>query len=139
MLEFFIPIEPVAQGRPKFRTFAPKGEGKRPIVSTYDPVKSKSFKQQIIYYVKKLKLVPYAKDVPLVLRLRFLLSKPKSVKRKLPVVKPDLDNFTKGVKDALKGLTWEDDSQVCDSSQRKRYVDSNKQAGIWVQIDEIKE
>lgn len=39
----------------------------------------------------------------------------------LPVTKPDADNYLKGVKDALKGVIWKDDSQVVDAFVRKRY------------------
>jgi Holliday junction resolvase RusA-like endonuclease len=35
--------------------------------------------------------------------------------------KPDLDNLVKAVKDALKGVTWDDDGRVFDSSQLKVY------------------
>lgn len=138
MLEFFIPIEPVPQGRPRFRVFQAKGGGK-PRVTTYDPKESKDFKEAIIRHLKKLKLIPYDKDIPVMLRLRFFLSKPKSVKRQHPTVKPDLDNLTKGVKDALKGFAWYDDSQVCASGQSKKYAPEGQQAGVWVQVNEIKD
>ena len=41
----------------------------------------------------------------------------------LPVSKPDADNYGKIV-DALNGIVWRDDSQVCDSRVIKRYADS---------------
>ena len=132
MLEFFIPIEPVPQGRPRF---ARRGN----FVTTYDPAESRAYKAAVIAHVEKMGLVPYEKDIPVMLRLRFLLSKPKSVKRQYPTVKPDLDNLTKGVKDALKGFTWEDDAQVCASGQSKKYAAPGQQAGVWVQVNEIKD
>lgn len=128
MIEIFIPIEPVAQGRPKFRRYAN-------FVGTYDPGKSKSYKKEIIEFVQGKGLTPFAKDLPLILTVRFLLSKPKSVKRVHPVVKPDLDNLLKAVKDALKGLAWHDDSQVCQSSESKEYSQS---PGIWIGVRELK-
>ncbi|MCZ1265386.1 RusA family crossover junction endodeoxyribonuclease [Paenibacillus tundrae] len=38
-----------------------------------------------------------------------------------PVSKPDVDNYLKGVKDALKGIVWKDDSQVVEVFAQKRY------------------
>jgi Holliday junction resolvase RusA-like endonuclease len=41
--------------------------------------------------------------------------------RILPTRKPDIDNLEKSSLDALKGVVWEDDSQVVDQHSRKRY------------------
>ena len=38
-----------------------------------------------------------------------------------PTVKPDLDNFEKSVKDALKGIAWVDDAQVVQAVKSKAY------------------
>lgn len=130
MISIFIPMEPVPQGRPKFRRHAT-------FVQTYDPGKSRDYKKELSDAVKKLNVVPFAKDLPLVLSIRFLLTKPKSVKRVFPVVKPDLDNLVKAVKDALKGIAWHDDSQVCDSRESKRYAIS--EAGMYIEVRELKE
>src|SRR5690606_4329523 len=37
----------------------------------------------------------------------------------LPTVKPDLDNIEKAVKDALNGVVWTDDAQVCGGERWK--------------------
>ncbi|OMD02745.1 RusA family crossover junction endodeoxyribonuclease, partial [Paenibacillus odorifer] len=52
----------------------------------------------------------------------------------LPVTKPDADNYLKGVKDALKGIIWKDDSQVVDAFVRKRY---SAQPRIEVKIKQL--
>lgn len=41
----------------------------------------------------------------------------------LPTPRPDGDNHLKIVKDALNGIVWRDDSQVCDARVIKRYSD----------------
>lgn len=39
-----------------------------------------------------------------------------------PIVRPDLDNFEKAVTDALNGVVYRDDSQICDVVKSKRYA-----------------
>lgn len=51
-----------------------------------------------------------------------------------PTTKPDVDNYLKGVKDALKGIIWRDDSQVVDVYARKRY---SARPRIEVKIKEL--
>lgn len=41
----------------------------------------------------------------------------------LPMKKPDLDNVAKAVCDALNGIAYKDDAQVCKLSVRKYYSD----------------
>lgn len=61
---------------------------------------------------------------PLQMVLNFSLWKPKSKpKYKVwPDVRPDLDNYIKAVKDALKGIAYRDDSQVCLVIAKKGYA-----------------
>ncbi len=57
---------------------------------------------------------------------RFYLPRPKSVKiskRPLPSVKPDADKMLRGLFDALTGVAYVDDAQVCKASVEKRYAD----------------
>lgn len=60
---------------------------------------------------------------PLHLTLYFGMVKPKSRDRArpLPDSKPDFDNLTKLVCDALNGIVWMDDAQVTDCIVKKRY------------------
>lgn len=123
MIKFTILGEPVAQGRPKFST---RGGSTR----AYDPKKSSDYKDYV-----KLAASKYAPDElitePLRLEVTFYRPTPKSFSKKkaaeaeegrlLPVTKPDIDNYLKGVKDALNGVIWRDDSCVTDVVMRKRY------------------
>ena len=71
----------------------------------------------------------YARECPppwegaLKLDLVFYLPRPKSLPKKVVhhIKKPDCDNLTKPIKDALKGLIYRDDSQVVLLSVRKLY------------------
>jgi Holliday junction resolvase RusA-like endonuclease len=81
-------------------------------------------------------------DGPLDLQLVFLLPRPKSMvwkTRPMPrawhQAKPDLDNLVKAVKDALKGLTWRDDSQIGRVVAVKWYASIDEPPGVEVEID----
>lgn len=41
-----------------------------------------------------------------------------------PTVKPDIDNYTKGILDALNGVTWKDDSQIVNLIANKYYSEN---------------
>ena len=107
--------EPVAQGRPRFTT----GCG---YARAYDPEKSRKYKEQI----KREAVEQMAGRPPLegalVMRVRIYRSMPSAFSRKKvelaengllrPTTRPDMDNYLKGVKDALNGVCWKDDSQI---------------------------
>lgn len=128
LMIFFIEGHPVAQGRPKFFR---RGNH----VGAYDPAKSKDWKSWV-------KMVATSKGVkplsgPVSLSLTFQFTRPVSVsakKRPHHTVKPDLDNCIKGIKDALKGIAWIDDSQVCQIDASKVYADS---PGVRVAISGV--
>ncbi|MFD2116370.1 RusA family crossover junction endodeoxyribonuclease [Paenibacillus yanchengensis] len=123
MIQFTVYGEPVAQGRPKFTTAGG-------FARAYDPKKSRDYKDYV-----KIAAAEYAPsellEGPLAVMIIAYRSIPKSFsKRKTaaaeageiyPTTKPDADNYLKGVKDALKGVMWKDDSQVVDAYARKRY------------------
>ena len=115
MISLIIYGECVAQGRPRFST---RGGFAR----AYDPAKSKDYKDYI-----RLAAVEHMRGSPpltgaLALSVRVYRSIPKSMSKIKatraeageirPITKPDLDNYEKGIKDALKSICWKDDSQI---------------------------
>ena len=60
---------------------------------------------------------------PITISMIFRMKKPKTVKRALPTVAPDLDKLIRGVLDALTGCAYLDDSQVIDIKAKKVYSD----------------
>jgi len=74
---------------------------------------------------------PAPLTAPIVLTLLFVLPVPKAwprrrilqlADREIPhVSRPDLDNLEKLVKDAMNGVFWSDDQQVCGVTKRKIY------------------
>ncbi|WP_308722469.1 RusA family crossover junction endodeoxyribonuclease [Paenibacillus polysaccharolyticus] len=123
MITFTVYGEPVPQGRPRAST-------QGGFVRMYDPEKSKDYKDYV-----RLAAAEHAPNVllegPLGMMLTVYRSIPKSFSKKKviqaeageirPVSKPDVDNYLKGVKDALKGIIWKDDSQVVEVFAQKRY------------------
>ena len=66
-------------------------------------------------------------QVQIVIRLLKPASKPKK-KPCWPTSKPDSDNYAKLVLDALNGVLWRDDSQVCRLFVEKAYCDPSHPA-----------
>jgi Holliday junction resolvase RusA-like endonuclease len=122
-ISFIVYGEPVAQGRPRF---ARRGN----FVKTYDPQKSAEYKDTV-YSVAIQNRPPELLQGALAVTIGCYRSIPASFSKRrtelaeageiLPLTKPDVDNYAKGIKDALKGVIWRDDSQVVKLTVTKRY------------------
>ncbi|GGF82936.1 hypothetical protein GCM10010912_30050 [Paenibacillus albidus] len=138
MIQFTVYGEPVAQGRPRASTATG-------FVKMYDPAKSRDYKDYVRLAARE--YAPAALlEGPLGVAVTAYRSMPKYLSKSpakaaaaergeiLPTSKPDADNYLKGVKDALKGVIWVDDSQVVDAFVRKRY---SARPRIEVKIKEL--
>ncbi|QWH09512.1 RusA family crossover junction endodeoxyribonuclease [Bacillus mycoides] len=128
MIKFTVLGEPVAQGRPRAST-RKKANGKVE-VKMYDPSKSRDFKQYVglvasQYAPEKLLEGPLQLEVKVYKPSLKSFSKKKALAAEegllRPTTKPDVDNYVKGVKDALNKVIWNDDSQVVDLKVSKWY------------------
>lgn len=109
--------EPTAQGRPRFTT-------RTGYAKAYDPQKSRDAKDYIRLAAVQQMHGAKPLDGALSLGIQVYRSMPKSFSRRKvqaaeakelrPVTKPDLDNYVKLIKDALKLICWKDDSQVAE-------------------------
>jgi Holliday junction resolvase RusA-like endonuclease len=130
MIEFIlnVPMEPVAKGRPRMTKTG----------HTYTPEKTRSAEGELKFWaLKELKgkSLPLF-DGPVALSVGFVFPRPKSVKRKWHTTRPDLDNPTKLVLDALNGIVWRDDSQICELAARKMYGETGMiRLTVW-KLDE---
>src|SRR5690625_2830996 len=125
MISFTIPGKPVAQGRPRAARRGNK-------IMMYDPKPSKDYKEYVAKIAKE-----YAPEEPteaaLGVQMKIYREIPKSTTKKdrklineglkRPVVRPDTDNYTKAILDALNGIIYKDDSQIVDLKASKYYSD----------------
>lgn len=123
MIEITIPVEPVAQGRPRFNSHTKVA---------VDPKKSRDYKKLVAYYAEEHRPKQLL-DKPLSVLIDIYRTPPKSISKvkknhaelenetMRPITKPDVDNYAKGIKDALNGVIWTDDSKVVDLRVRKFY------------------
>jgi len=109
--EGYILIEPRAKARPRFF------RGK-----VYTPKETRQYETALRMALKKQWAdVPVPKDIPVGVSVVFHFTKPKSVKRDYPTVKPDLDNAQKALLDAMNGVVLHDDCQVVRIDAQKCY------------------
>ena len=127
MIVFTIPGTPVGKGRPRF---ARRGA----FVSTYTDSKTASYENLVKVKAEEAmvgrELIAGAVAVTILL----FITPPASWSNKkmlqalnheiLPTTKPDIDNVTKAIFDAMNEIVWNDDKQVVDVTIRKRYANT---------------
>lgn len=128
MIKLILPIEPVAQARPRARRF---GRG----IRLYDPPKTAKFKRSL-HKLAKASYHGKPLDGELEVTVIFGRAVQKSISKKerklrllgrhRPIVKPDLDNYIKSALDALTGVLWVDDNAIVKLIAEKRYMEQPK-------------
>lgn len=121
MIEFTILAPPVPKGRPLFSII---GHGRNAHVHVRTPDKTMAAESDIIRLSR-----PFAPRKPLSGPLHvttvFVVTRPERMdadrSRDWPHVKPDDDNYRKLVLDALNGIFWHDDAQICGGQSYKIY------------------
>lgn len=123
-LSFFVEGKPVAKARPRFN----RNSG-----NVFTPKKTTDFENKIIVAAAKKYFQAPMIDTPLTVHVCCYIKVPKSWSKKdkqkaldgllKPLSRPDIDNYLKGVLDALNGVIYKDDSQVVYASVLKRYSD----------------
>jgi Holliday junction resolvase RusA-like endonuclease len=147
ILDFFVPGTPIPKGSAKAFVVKGKNGGKpRAIVTQDNGDKQKPWASAISYTA--MQEMSFQKPVagPVYLTLHFTMPRVKShfgtgknatvLKNDAPywhTSKPDLDKLIRCVKDALTGIVWNDDSQVCFIvSASKRYC---KRPGVRIKVE----
>ena len=117
-VDIFLPGEPIGKGRPRFamgRTYTP------PATVAYEY----ALKTEAALAMRQTGLEPFEGPVAVKVVAYFSIPKSWSKTRRagayLHTTKPDLDNVLKML-DALNGVVWLDDAQVCEATVSKRYT-----------------
>lgn len=139
MLYIEIPGEPVAQGRPRATTINGR-------VRLYDPAKSKNYKEQVRLVAQSARQMAGIKLFTGPIRVRMVIHRKiptrfrkwekeqASVGKIRPTTKPDSDNYSKSLLDAMNGVIYEDDSQVVELSVSKFYSENPR---VEIRVEEI--
>lgn len=137
-LELYIPSVPVAQPRVKASSFG--GNTKVYTPTTVKQSDGTRKPHPIVLFKATVRLVASQKytlpplDEPLSIDCEFVFPRQKcKVWKRQPMpryrhtTKPDRDNLDKAVLDALKGIVFVDDCQVCDGVVRKWHASGDEQ------------
>jgi Holliday junction resolvase RusA-like endonuclease len=112
IFECGILIEPKAKQRPRFNgRFA------------YTPKSTREYEAVLKTFISKAyENEPISRETPLGVNLAFNVPQLKRKVRDMPTVGLDVDNAAKAILDAMNGIVYVDDSQVCDLTVKKRYA-----------------
>lgn len=123
-VSFFIPGEPVAQGRPRMSTI--NGHARM-----YDAPKSSEYKALVAMMAAKEMAGADLMETSVAIEITVHKPVPQSWSKKRqtmalageirPTSKPDIDNYIKCVFDGLNKIVFKDDSQVTHVTARKMY------------------
>ena len=117
---FAVAGTPVPQG--STRAFVVNG---RAVTTSTSGQNLKHWRQSIAQAAQDARGGEFAdRGVPVTVRLRFLLQKPKSAPKRVtqPTTKPDADKLIRAALDALTGVVFADDSQVVTLTAWKEYA-----------------
>jgi Holliday junction resolvase RusA-like endonuclease len=129
-VSFFVPGDPVPQGRA--RSFK-LGNG----IGHYDDPKSKAWKK-VVAQVAGLQKNRWCGDGPLSVTILFYMPMAKSAKSIFHLKRPDIDNLSKAILDALNEICYKDDSQIVELTVKKTYAKGLNNTGAQVVIMEYK-
>ena len=108
---------------------------------TYNKKEYSDFKDVVrLAYVAKHEGYPTTE--PIAMKIDFFYQIPKSWSKKKKAAvgwhtsKPDVDNIVKSILDALNGVAFKDDSQVCFVQARKQYASQN---GIRIEFMDVEQ
>jgi Holliday junction resolvase RusA-like endonuclease len=141
VIEFEFFEKPVGKSRPKFNSKTRK---------TYTPEKTKFYEKKLgllVYdYINRKGITKFSKGIPLEISVFSFYAIPKSTNKEnrekmlsgliRPCVKPDSDNVLKLILDALNGIAYHDDNQICNIIFSKKYDEIPRTVIKIKEIDE---
>lgn len=126
---FRLAIEPMPTPRPRARCISVPG--RKPIASFYSPKEYQDWQKEAARLLAKIEAFPV--EGTCIVSITCAVTKPKTTK--LPCPKPDVDNYAKGILDAITkdGRFWADDTQVRMLMVSKLWADPGNE-GVYVTI-----
>lgn len=136
-LQFVVDGQPQGKARPRITRAG----------HAYTPENTRRYEKQIrdtaAYEVNKQRWKITTEPVKVFLCARFEIPKSWPKKKKLlalsgliyPVKKPDSDNITKVILDAMNGIVYRDDVQVIDIQLKKQYCKPDHLPGVDVKVE----
>lgn len=138
-ITFTVPAVPIAQPRHRIGTIAGKARA-------FESPKSHpihAYKATVRHAAAEVYNGPPL-DGPLKMQLQFVLPRPKGktwktkpMPRYWHASRPDTDNLAKAVKDALSGLCYVDDAQICTLEATKMVADGSEQPHTLVRLTQL--
>jgi len=125
ILSLTIPMQPIPKARPRVI-------GK----CAYTPKRTKDAESIIATHVQ----ARYKKEIlesPIGIRVVFVHARPKNLKgdHRIPkATRPDGDNLVKTVTDAIEGIVYKNDGQICFWQMEDWYAASNEQPSISLEL-----
>lgn len=143
IISFTVPAVPVAQPRQRHRVATINGKAMAlNYTPAKDPVNAYKAAVQMAAASAMAGMSPLAG--PLLVDLIFVFPRPqakvwksKPMPRYFHTGKPDRDNLAKSTQDALNGLAWVDDAQICAGSIEKYHAAGDEQPHVRITIREI--
>lgn len=132
-MKIIIRGNPIAQARPRF-FIRQKTIGNQKLIGAQDHPKSKAWKETVRWQAIEQNVC--LMEGPITLKLDFMMLRPKSLSNqvKYHVKRPDIDNLTKSILDALNGICWRDDSQIVMLRATKNYAPD---PGVFIIIERL--
>lgn len=143
-ISFVVPAVPVSQPRQRHRIA--RGKNGQQFVQNYTPTKApvNAFKAAVQIALREASNGSGPIDGPVRMTCMFVMPRPQSLvwkTRAMPRLhhakKPDCENLVKSLQDALHGLAWRDDSQVCELVARKMVAAGDEQPHVEITIEEL--
>ena len=121
MIKTTIYVEPVSKGRVRVLRKGGRSFAYTPHATAHA---ESLIREHVIAHVLKVEQ-SFGDKVPLYLEATFFRLRPKHLPKRvtLPVTRPDLDNYTKLLTDALEKFVYANDSQITTAVIKKRFGD----------------